>query len=176
MISPLVLHYFSTELQKEAGWQKAVGEGVEGAVRRAGGHAGNAARWVGNMTMSAPKAIGEMVYGLAVTPRETLAKGFRTMAGNPLMSSAGVVGLGYGASEDMKNKETVSGRQRGLGERVGRVVGGVTTGIAGMHLGMMSGMATGMGGEAAGGLAGRAVDTGIKKLLHKPAPSLPVAQ
>lgn len=39
---------------------------------------------------------------------------------------------GWGVGQDLKDRETVTGRERGLGERVGRAAGRVLTGVAGM--------------------------------------------
>jgi hypothetical protein len=91
--------------------------------------------------------------------------------------------MGVSAYGDLSQKtDPRTGRERGIGERVGRAGAGIFTGLAfnpifAKQVGVLPGMVGQLGADIAGaqigGLAGRGVDLGIKKFKTKESPTTP---
>ena len=157
MMNPLVLLFFSDELQKEAG----VGSTVVNAIKSAPG-----------AVMEGVKETGRLAKGFVKNPAKSMAAGARGgwhKPGHGIGTRAmifGGTGMGVGMDAATKN-DPATGRRLGAGERVGRVVGGATTGLAAAPAGIIAGSAVGLGGAALGARAGKLVDKGINKLRGK---------
>ena len=167
MIDPAVIHFFSDEIQKEAGLASEVGGHLGGAARWAGGHLGGAAKWVGQGIVDAPGEVRKSVAQMATRPGQSLREGWHATPGWAKALTVGMTGLGA--------KDALTGPSENRGERIGRLVGGTFTGIAGTTAtgGLLPGLVTGVAGDAIGGAIGRGVDRGVARLRGRPVPAAP---
>lgn len=170
MIDPLLLSFFISEIQKEAG----VGSAIKGG-----------AKWVADAAVTGAKETGSRSLDFIKNPvKATISgakDGWNTSAWNGFGGKAAnrtllYGGTAYGAKHDISEKEDpVTHRQIGRGERIGRTIGGAATGLATAPAGLVAGMGVSMAGGAGGARLGRLADKGINKLRGKKAPVTPAA-
>jgi hypothetical protein len=142
-------------------------EGIEASKQkaRAIGNAYKSDYHTGTGAMDWARRKGIMSGAAKYEGDSVIRKGLNTV--RRALPGEAAVQVGMGGQQAYHNMKTTedptTGRQIGLGERMGRAGVGFTSGIVGMRAGtggtgLAAGMITGMAGESLGGMAGRGVD------------------
>lgn len=162
MIDPAVLHFFSDELQKEAGIGSEVMGHLGGAARWAGGHLAEAGRAIKN----APGETVTLAKDIYARPAQTMREGWRASTTGKLNKGLMLGGTALGVAG------AASAAPEHRAGEIGGLVGGTVAGIAGARAGILPGLALGIAGDVAGRTVGKGISKGVGMLRGSPRPAV----